>query len=209
MARRVSVLCLASVGLAAAAGVAAAAGPLGAAPAPTSGSLAERVMRPGELRIPSYRASGPVTEAGIAYFRGDTCAPRLRRTLQLFRAEGFQRLGRRFFESPTGGADSVVLRFATAAGARRAMADALRQPVSCAGSRYLNAGTLPVPGVPAARGVLRAIRAGGDAGRGAVIVLARGRILYQTGIEEYGPRAADPGPLLAAAARRWLRRVAP
>jgi hypothetical protein len=42
-----------------------------------------------------------------------------------------------------------------------------------------------------------------------MVVLARGRLLYQTGIEQYDAGAANPGPLLAAAARRWLGRVAP
>jgi hypothetical protein len=202
MTRRALVGSVVAIALAAAA----AGAPAGAAPA-ASGSLTGRVMSPGELRIPGFQASGPVTEAGIAFFRGDTCAPRLRKTLQQFRTEGFQRLARRFFQSQSGGADSIVMRFATAAGARRAMADALRPPVSCAGSRYLNAGPLAVPGVPGARGVRRTTQAGADAGRGAVIVLARGRLLYQTGIEDSGPLPADPGPLLAAAARRWLGRV--
>jgi len=185
--------------IAAAAGAAAASGPAG------------RLMAPGELRVPGFAVQGAPTTSGIAYFEADTCTPRERATVARLTSEGFQQVSRRFFTSRSGGADSLVLRFRTAAGARRAMADALVQPVACAGSVYRNTGSIRVPGVTGARGVLRSITVQGDpyapAGRGALIVLARGRVLYQTGIEQYDPSAASPGPLLAAAAGRWLRRV--
>lgn len=102
-----------------------------------------------------------------------------------------------------------MLQFKTAAGARTAMAHALAQPVTCPGSVSRNAGSIRVAGVPGAKGVVRSITQPGAPypGRRAMIVDARGRLLYQTGIERYDPSAANPGPLLAAAAGRWLARV--
>src|SRR5437879_2735017 len=86
----------------------AAAGALGAA-APSAGSLTGKLMLPSELRIPGFRASGPVATAGIAAYHGETCGPRRRATVAHLTAEGFEGQSRRFFASPNGGADSTIL----------------------------------------------------------------------------------------------------